>query len=169
MGCGQPRFDPRSVPGLRSRGLIIPSLLGSESAEAVMSRLERVALRQYAPFRLLAIGSSPESPIAEARWDRSALQVRWHDPGAVCFVSSGLGDHLVTPRLELFEELVAGPGANPERQDEFHRHTWADRPETSVLMSRSDARTVSITTVEIAGSEVRMEYEPVGVPQAVAR
>jgi hypothetical protein len=63
----------------------------------------------------------------------------------------------------LFERLVLEPGASAERQEVFHHHAWPGRPEVSVLMSRADARTVSIATLEISDSDggVRMEYEPV--------
>jgi hypothetical protein len=155
----EPRFDARGVPGLRSRGLVVPALLGAESAEAAMSRLERLSLRHFAPFRLVAIGPGAASPIAEARWDRTRLDVRWHARTPLCFVSSGLGDHVAAPRLELFEDMVASAGPTPERQDEFHRYTIPGRSEVGVLMSRPDARTVSITTVEASPAGVEMDYE----------
>jgi hypothetical protein len=161
----EPRFDPRTVAGMRSRGLVIPSLLGAECARSAVARLERLSLRHYAPFRLIAIGPGPHDDVAEASWDRTRLAVRWHPQGPLCFVSSGLGDHVAAPRLELFEEMVAGPGPTPERQDEFHRYTIPGRGEIGVLMSRADARTVSITTVESGPAGVQMEYElPLGTP-----
>jgi hypothetical protein len=164
----EPRFDPRGVSGLRSRGLVIPALLGAESAEAAARRLERMSLRHYAPFRLIAIGPSAEAPIAEASWDRTRLDIRWHRRTPLCFVSSGLGDHISAPRLELFDEMVAGPGATQERQDDFHRYTIPGRSEVGVLMSRPDARTVSITTVELSPTGVDMDYEAVVASTAVA-
>lgn len=157
----EPRFDPRGVPGLRSRGLVIPELLGAPSAESAMGRLERMALRHFAPFRLVAIGANPDAPIGEARWDRTRLDIRWHARTPLCFVSSGLGDHVAAPRLELFEEMVAGAGPTAERQDEFHRYTIPGHSEIGVLMSRPDARTVSITTVELGPAGVEMDYEAV--------
>jgi hypothetical protein len=163
-----PRFDPRAVPGLRSRGLVVPALLGAECAESAMGRLERMSLRHFAPFRVIAIGPALEAPIAEARWNRTRLEVRWHAQTPLCFVSSGLGDHIASPRLELFEEMVSGPGATPERQDEFHRYTIPGHSEVGVLMSRPDARTVSITTVETGPAGVQMEYESVIGTPAIA-
>jgi hypothetical protein len=70
----------------------------------------------------------------------------------------------VLPRLGLFDELMAADGVRPETQDRFHRHVWRDRPEISVMMSRGEARTVSVTTVEVVGAghatpgRVAMEY-----------
>jgi hypothetical protein len=176
-----PPLRARAGSRLRSRGLIIPELIGADSAARTMARLGRLTLRHFAPFRLIAVETfAPQGPaILEASWDRTRLEVRRHarEAGAWCFVSSGLGDHLVQPRLGLFDELVLHPGPTPERQDDFHRHTWPDRPEISVLMARAEARTVSITTLEIGGGGelggwsdggVRMEYEPIPARTGVA-
>jgi hypothetical protein len=43
-------------------------------------------------------------------------------------------------------------------QDAFHRHRWPDQAHLSVCMSRSDARTVSYTTVEITSGHIAMRY-----------
>jgi hypothetical protein len=164
----EPPIDLRGVRGLKSRGLVIPALIGAATAAEAMKRLERLSLKSFAPFRLVAVdGRTDELSIAEARWDRTSLQFQRHDSESVCFASSGLGDSKVTPRLDLFQDtVVEGDGAIADRQDEFHRHTWPDRPEVSVLMSREEARTVSIATVEAMpdgrGSwDVVMEYSPV--------
>jgi hypothetical protein len=171
-----PAPEPPNRP--RSRGLIIPALLDAATTDAAVSRLSDLPLARFAPFRLIAVSPASDGhsipPVAEARWDRTDLHLTWHAGPPVCFVSSGLGDGRVLPRLGLFEELVVRPGATGERQDRFHRHTWPDRPEVSVLMSRADARTVSITTLEVgagdpagpdAGSaQVVMGYEQVREP-----
>lgn len=160
--------------GLRSRGLMIPDLITEPTAEAVVARVRDNVLARYAPFRLLAIEpSAAGARTAELTWNRTYLAVRWHAGAALCFASSGLGDHRAAPRLPLFAEMVADPGPTPERQDEFHRHTWPDRPEVSVMMSRTEARTVSVTRVELVPLAPRafrlaVAYEPVpDVPAAV--
>lgn len=176
-----PALPPRDV--LVSRGLIIPRLLAGLDAEvggaldAVMESLGQFDLMRFAPFRLvgveLAQGDVPFR-IREARWDLRELTQEAHEPGAGCFVSSALGDPLVKPRLSLFDAMVRGPFDTPGpaqslAQDRFHRHTWPGRPEISVLMSRPDARTVSISTVEVCARPgispgVSMWYEPVHEP-----
>lgn len=163
---------PRS--GLESRGLVIPSLIGLHNPQAVVRRLTQTSLKRFAPFRLLAmLGSRAGADVAELRWDRSTLSVAWRSGAAACFVSSGLGDSLAAPRLDLFDEMVASPGPTPDRQDEFHRHQWPDRPEISVLMARADARTVSITTLEVdparRNAPITMAYEPIPATQAAVR
>jgi hypothetical protein len=58
--------------------------------------------------------------------------------------------------------MRAAAGGPAVAQDAFHHHQWPGRGELSVLMSRADARTVSITTVEIGERRVWMEYLAAG-------
>jgi uncharacterized protein with NRDE domain len=162
---------PAALPAnLTSRGVVIPRLIGFRNAARAMERLESLELDRFAPFRLVAADISDNAlRIIEARWDRDDLQFTTHGSAPVCFVSSGLGDSKALPRLPLFESVVPRTDATPEAQDEFHAHRWPDRPEVSVLMSRAEARTVSVTTVDVArravGMNVRMGYRPI-VPSA---
>lgn len=164
---------PTLPRGMHSRGEIIPRLIDSEGAAEAVSRLSGFDLDRFAPFRVVAVGPDRAGRdwnggmvVQEARWDRARLVTRALPAGAACFVSSGLGDSRVTPRLELFRELVAAAPV-AARQDAFHDHAWAGRESTSVMMSREDARTVSVTAVEIrprtgaSRVQVRMTYRPV--------
>lgn len=170
---------PIPTGALRSRGKIIPTLIDSNGPAEAIDRVRSLDLDRFAPFRLLAVGLPtarlsgrvPSFCAMEATWDRTSVSVLEHRAGHLCLVSSGLGDPLVKPRLALFDKMLR-PLADGLRsaeaagvQDRFHRHTWADRPEISVLMSRLDARTVSITTVEVEAGEgaprIAMRYEPI--------
>lgn len=162
---------PQPPDGVRSRGLVIPGIVGAGRVGAVMKRLEGLGLGCYWPFRLVGIELDDGNRgrglvVAEACWDGRTLGVTWHRSGPLCFVSSGLGDRVVAPRLDLFETMVVARGCSDVEQDAFHGHAWPDRPEISVMMSRSEARTVSVTTVEVLGGKpeprVAMTYEPVG-------
>jgi hypothetical protein len=160
--------EPKPADGV-SRGLLIPELIGEAGAADVFAKASGMDLRPFSPFRIIAIEPGEGARIGEARWTRREFGVIWHREGPACFTSSGLGDALVRPRLGLFDEMVLRHGPSPERQDEFHRHTWPDRPHLSVLMGRSDARTVSITTLEVRPGEVpHMVYEPLGAGAAEA-
>lgn len=135
--------------GLASRGLVIPELIWAADATAAIARLRRLDLSDYAGFRLIAVSPGQGGPqVIEARWDRADLSVLTHDVAPACFTSSGLGDHLVRDRLSLFDQMVR-PSPTPAAQDRYHRHEWPDRPELSVMMSREDARTVSVTTIDM--------------------
>mgnify|MGYP005845548371 CR=1 FL=1 len=159
-----------------SRGLLAGLLLGVAGWPPECPRLRELAARMR-PHRAVVVdpgagpgadpgagsGARPGGSPRVAVWSGGGGDGgRWSD-GAVpgVWVSSGLGDDRVAPRVDLFEEGIAGDGFGAAAQDRFHRHRWADRPEISVLMERADARTVSITTVEVAGDRVRMAYEEV--------
>jgi hypothetical protein len=155
--------------GLVSRGKIIPELLQDAvrpmSGARMATLVGEMDLDAFAPFRLLAVDprGAGEMFVQEMDWDRREFVVRTHAATPLCFASSGLGDDRVVGRLDLFESMVVGAGATQEAQDLFHGHTWADRPEVSVMMSRREARTVSMTHVEFEplGAGVRMWYRPV--------
>lgn len=144
---GNPRPMPLLPPRhqLRSRGLIIPRLIGAPSPTDAATHLNDIELAWYAPFRLVA---ASHGTIIDAVWDRVELRITERTMIPTCFVSSGLGDHLVPPRLELFNDWTSGGDWSADAQDEFHRHRWPERPEISVMMCREGARTVSITTIE---------------------
>ena len=164
---------------LMSRGLIIPALIHQPDAAEAVGELPRLDLWRFAPFRLAAIdpwaGRNGEPRIIVVRWDRRELTLDRHDPAPACLVSSSLGDHLVQARVELFNRVVPRPNlaseaaraANRADQDDFHAHHWPHSPHTSVLMSRTDAATVSRTVVEVSldprertGVRVVMRYTP---------
>lgn len=149
-----PKLPPADT--LISRGMLIPSMIDADDAPRAIARLATIDPERYAPFRIIAADANT---VIEATWDRKDLTVRQRVLGAVCFVSSGLGDHLVTPRLDLFDAWLAEHGTSAVAQDSFHRHRWSDRPEISVNMSRDDARTVSTTSIDVVeGHTVVMNY-----------
>jgi hypothetical protein len=144
----------------RSRGLIIPTVVESIDAARAAACLHDMDLTPYQPFRLVA---ADVMRVVVARWDGAELSLESHGMEPVCVVSSGLGDHLVQePRLGLWDEMVVNAGTSPATQDAFHAHTWADRPQVSVMMSREDAKTVSRTTVRVRPDVVEMLYEADG-------
>ena len=76
--------------------------------------------------------------------------------------SSSLGDRFVeTPRTELFERLVVRhKGDAFDGQARFHAHRWPSRGALSVTMERSDARTVSRTTISVTSWGIELRYDP---------
>lgn len=131
----------------RSRGDIIPALVDLDSPSSMLERLSEMDLAGVSPFRLLAIDAAGSGAVVT--FDGLALSEPVPSGPPSCLASSGLGDEHVQVRLPLFEEMMS-QAATPEQQSAFHHHRWDDRPEFSVLMSRRDARTVSITTIEVA-------------------
>jgi hypothetical protein len=160
-----------SGAALRSRGTVPLDLLGRLAEGVGASGLWREAARaaagleldRLAPFRVVVVAPGTGGPgaCAVVRWDRITLAVT-RPPGgqAACSVSSGLGDSRVMCRVPLFDEMV-GREPTAGAQEAFHRHRWPERPEVSVLMERADARTVSISTLEVDGGGVRLGVEAV--------
>lgn len=165
---GNPAPYPDLPPDdtLISRGLIVPGLIASAGARDAVERVGALDVRRYAPFRLIA---ADRAVIADAVWDGSRLRVTRRALRAACFVSSGLGDRLVSPRLGLFRRFMTRHGSGPEVQDAYHRHRWDERPEISVMMSRSEARTVSVTTVEVSSLPARNVRDEVASVRMIYR
>jgi Transport and Golgi organisation 2 len=142
-----------------SRGTIIPRLLAAGTISAALHTFPRDGC-SFQPFTLVMIQGDV---IAVVWWNGKRSTVRrlpLERPRL--FTSSSLGDAVVTPRRRaLFSQLVLR-GASPLRgQAAFHRHQWIDRPETSVLMSRPDAATVSRTVLDVSTRAIRMRYHSV--------
>ncbi len=152
--------DMRGVtfPGRHSRGTIIPGLLDAADFTAVQPRIERLKPDDFAPFRLLVCD---DNNCVEAVSDTGGLRLQTHAlDRPLMFTSSGMGDALVEPpRRAMFNDWFADdPVSWPTRQDAFHRHQWPDRPELSVCMSRDDARSVSLTVIEVVREGVSLTY-----------
>jgi hypothetical protein len=142
----------------RSRGMIIPSLLHSDTLTSALSQATGLEQTRYAPFRLVL---ADRKEWAEVRSDgqRLKLMSRTAIVEPVFFTSSGLGDHLVEePRRRLFVEFFNSAGDPVARQEAFHRHYWPDRPHLSVCMRRVEARTVSYTIVSLGQDMVTLTY-----------
>lgn len=151
------------VAGRESRGVVVPRVLDTPDFEAACEVADGLDARAFAPFRLFMLHCGS--------W------VHWHGTGdvlrrvassamdrPVCFASSGLGDALVQqPRRDLFHAMIqASGGYDSATQDRFHHTPMPDAPELGVMMSRADARTVSVTavTVEPAAARGVMVYQP---------
>jgi uncharacterized protein with NRDE domain len=151
-----------------SRGTIIPTLLGSSSLDELVQRATAIDTSLFAPFRLVF---ADRREVVELRWAQSAMELKSREPltRPMMFTSSGMGDELVDPpRRELFRGWFHSSADWPAEQDAFHRHSWPEAPELSVCMSRSDARTVSFTVVEVTTEATKLSYfpQPPNLPSA---
>ncbi|MGB0766586.1 MAG: NRDE family protein [Phycisphaeraceae bacterium] len=151
----------------RSRGDVIPALLGAACIDEVIERCEAIERDRMMPFRLVAcdgqrvlLWRSTESI------ERAAIEAWVGEP--MMWTSSGLGDEVVEgPRRVLFSEWFGNdPSRYEAEQAGFHRHRWPDRLHLSVCMHRDDARTVSHTVVDVTSDRIAMRYDPDGPGQA---
>ena len=142
--------------GLRSRGLVIPALVGSESLGAVRERASSLDPESFLPFRLLVVD---RHHLVEVITDGRTLTFGSRDTGSrrVLRCSSLVDQQRARAcRTALFGHLVTGPSR--WAQDAFHRATWPGDEALGVRMSREDACTVSVTTVEVFENRISMTY-----------
>jgi hypothetical protein len=152
----------------RSRGTIIPALLGAGSLAEAGELFERLFVADCQPFLLVV---AYESALATWRYDGSTLDQTEIDAihRPMMFTSSGLGDHLVErPRRALFRDLFGDAADWEQQQDLFHQHSWPESPHLSVCMRRADACTVSHTLVEWDDATAWVTYHP-SDPDSAAR
>ncbi len=152
-------------PRLRTRGGIVPKLMGATTLADAASAALGLIVAAYRPFRLIVASREGVIELTSARVVRS-----YSLASPLMFTSSGLGDGRVDGcRRRLFERLMSGRRNLAAKQDRFHAHRWPLRPHLSVLMSRDDACTVSRTTIQLASDGIEMTYEPQPVGVATRR
>ncbi len=154
-------FALPAAGGARSRGLIVPAVLSMDDFDSAVSAASRIDPAQYALFRLIVLrGRRAVVFVSDGRRLSSAAADMTRP---FLLTSSSLGDKVVAgPRARLFHALMETQRSRwPTAQQDFHDHQWPLRPEVSVRMERSDARTVSRTLIDVTGDDIRLSYEPV--------
>jgi hypothetical protein len=141
-----------------SRGRIIPLVAGACDLDDAAARLRRLRPQSTQPFSLLLASDAGVLPI---EWDGRALfsHAVIAEPLVMRTSSSCDADAVLAARTEAFRRHVRDSDA--DAQDAFHTSGDRGRPGCGVLMSRGDACTVSITTIEMFGSHLTLAYQPV--------
>ena len=159
--------SPTSAPAADqtvSRGAIIPAIAAATDLDDAARRFAAgPADWRCRPFKLVA--ASLERVIVLSPQGIADVEA----PGVLA--TSSLGDRLVeTPRRQLFEALLQTSESAWHAQDRLHQHAWPDRRHVSVLMSRTDACTVSRTEILITSGCSAMRYAAIhdGWPAGVA-
>lgn len=160
--------DRNAPPPRVSRGTIIPKLVDASTLENAFARMQHIHADDFAAFRLVL---ADRERCADLTCTGGACH--WNEPREIVrpilFTSSGLGDGVVDPpRRALFDEFFVPVSNWRERQDAYHRHSWPERRHLSVCMLRPEARTVSLTVVEMDANEVRMDYYGEAPDQAIS-
>jgi hypothetical protein len=155
---GYSEGDSRShaAPAAKSRGLIIPALLSADTLAAATTRVQAIDPAAFLSFRLVIVA---DHGAREAASDGQRLELGDVREGAAWMrSSSSLRPDVVLPhRHAMFQEDVA-PSLRTAAQDRFHLTRHATDPALGVLMERDDARTMSVTSVEVFAAHVRMTY-----------
>jgi uncharacterized protein with NRDE domain len=158
-------IDSAVLPGctpLRSRGLIIPNLLGCRSLTDALEIAEGLDPAQFDLFRLVLVQRMAAVVLTS---DGLALSVQTMSLSRpLMLTSSSLGDAVVeAPRRRLFERLVLkNDGAWLAAQTRFHAHQWRSCADISVTMERQAARTVSRTWISVTSHASELCYDALG-------
>jgi hypothetical protein len=162
--------DVHAAHAAKSRGLIIPALLGAgtDTLDAAATRVQAIDPTTFLSFRLVIVA---DDGAREAVSDGRHLQCGdVHEGTAWIRSSSSVRPEVVLPhRRAIFEHDLAR-SRSAAAQDRFHLTAHETDSALGVLMERDDARTVSVTTVEVFATHVRMTYralEPDAMPARV--
>ena len=159
---------------LRSRGVIIPSLMKEEAAEGTERALKTCQLVGVHPFRLIGIFAS-EQDIREWRWDGQNLRSRWHEWARNHWFSSSRSDvRAEATRNKACEMMWQGAGEPPVCWlRKLHSSHLPEAGAYSICVHREDASTVSFTEVQYCMDKLAMTYvagnpcTPKGEPMTV--
>lgn len=156
--------DDSRVRAAKSRGLIIPAFLSADTLGDATTHLQSLDPSAFLSFRLVIIGDDGAREAVSNGRQLECLDVR---EGEVWMrSSSSVRPEVVLPhRGAMFQQDVA-PSRSAAAQDHFHLTGHATDQALGVLMERDDARTVSVTTVEVFATRAAMTYRPLETDSA---
>jgi Transport and Golgi organisation 2 len=144
-----------------SRGLLV-AVLAAEAGAPDAARLRAAGLAAYRPFRLFVAG--PRVAPRVFTWNGATLSARRLGSRLGFLTSSSWNPRAVIPARHARFRAFARRHPRPTRADLLAFHAQADDPRGApwaIRMSRDDARTVSVTVVEVTTAGVSMRYRGV--------
>src|SRR4051812_25946801 len=146
------------APPRISRGLLVTTL-AADTLPPDAARLRSAGLASFAPFRLFVAGL--RVPPRVFTWDGAGLSARRLDPRLGFLTSSSWNPRAVIPARHARFRAFARAHPRPTRADLVAFHAGASDPRGTpwaICMSRDDARTVSLTVVEVTTAGTTMRY-----------
>jgi Transport and Golgi organisation 2 len=149
------RPEKRECP-FKSRGHIVMELATATCVAEACDRGWQASLLEFAPFRLVLMERG--RPTVVMTWDGTSRSIASH--GSAPLSSSSVDDTgAQRAREREFRRVMRRFRAiDAEAHMEFHRSHGARASAYSPCMHRPDAETVSFTRVQVASSEVVVEY-----------
>lgn len=154
---------PHGCTPPRSRGLIIPHLLGCRSLIDALEMVEGFDPAQFDLFRLALVQRMAAVVLASDGLTLTVETMGLSRP--LMLTSSSLGDAVVeAPRRCLFERLVSKKKKDAwvAAQTRFHAHRWRSRGDISITMEREVTRTVSRTCIAVTSRATDIRYDSLG-------
>jgi hypothetical protein len=151
--------SPRLGEKRKTRGLVIPQLIGLPDLSTTDSHFLEMNLDCLFPFRLIGVFPS-EKVVNEWRWDGSTKQFLRLSWARKHWFSSSLSDSFAEKERRRACEAVAGEpaaGSNGWLRGLHRSHVPGPGP-FSVCVHRQDAATVSYTEVRCGGTQISMDY-----------
>jgi hypothetical protein len=143
----------------RSKGLVIPSLIGSRSSAELSMAMDGFELEGMLPFRLVGVFTS-ERQICEWRWNAELIEILPHEWEVRHWFSSSLSDREA--------ERVRGSACrdawnHPDAGSVFWlRRLHASHADAtgrfSLCVHRPDVKTLSYTEIESIPTSTRIEH-----------
>jgi hypothetical protein len=154
----------------RSRGEIIPSLLGSLRFPGAIRRFQSIDLQGMLPFVLVGIFPA-EQVISQCRWDGRELEFVRIGWDVRHWFSSGVSDEMARKLRgnTCYEAWRRRDAGSAEWLRGLHASHSPVRGSFSICVHRPDAATVSYTEVALTGSELTMRYHAGHPCQALGR
>jgi len=154
----------------RSRGAIIPALLGSLHFPGAIRHFQSIDLQGMLPFVLVGIFPA-EQIISQCRWDGRELEFARIGWDVRHWFSSGISDEMARKLRgnTCYEAWRRRDAGSAEWLRGLHASHSPVRGSFSVCVHRPDAATVSYTEVVLTGSELTMRYHAGHPCQALGR
>jgi hypothetical protein len=150
---------PAETRNARSRGQLIPALVGSRSLPELRSAFAVLDLDGILPFRLVGVFPS-EKEIGEWRWDSAQLEFQVHAWESRHWFSSSLSDK----QAESLRGAVcrsakdeSDAGSVPWLRRLHASHANGPRP-FSLCVHREDVRTLSYTEITCTAATVTLQH-----------
>lgn len=143
-----------------SRGMLPLACADCASVAEAIARAGNLPLDRYPPFHLVIAGTSQASVLS---WDSRAYHVSaLPTSGGMLTASAFQSADVAVQRQQLFSSLVGNMAAASTAQlSDFHWHQGSDGA-TGIRMSRADACTHSISTINVCLDKqmARFDYSP---------
>lgn len=154
------RAEARTIPAVRSRGLLLRELAWASTAGKCVLWLKQLDLNPFAPFVLLIL--EPGQPAAVAEWRNEVLSVDPAGDTRMPLTSSSYDpDGVRRFRLDEFARRAESASCvDSTLLYEFHSSHLAAADAYSPCMHRDDAETVSFSWVTVTRDEIRFLYSP---------
>lgn len=148
--------DPQAI----TRGCVVRAVCAQTLPTGAAAVLERLALQQIKPFRLLGVFPTAQA-LWEWRWDTKSLSAVPHPWETTIWISSGFDEPgAQRARKQVFDAARRQKSVGTlDWLRRLHRSHRPERGPYSICMHRPEAATVSYTEVSVGVGRGRMSYQ----------